>query len=195
MNLSPQRPAEQQSGLQAPGFLVQMGIGTINGSGVGTGHHFGRNVGMQVQRHDDGHIRPHHFPHPPSHLAVSVGEFLGHRGPVQCQIEAVHGHGRLQSLDRLIRDGVEGLPNYGATRHGEGRHKRNGLDAVGFGPVQKTAQFVIASRPALNQFTAPGQADLLKVLVGGRGDCKGIGFVDKSHNTNAFHQMYASLSS
>ena len=150
---------------------------------------------MQIQRHDHGHIGPHHFPQPPSHLAVGVGKFLGHGGPVQSQIEPVHGHGRLQSVDRLFRYGLEGLPNNGAARHGEGRHKGNGFQAIGFGPFQKTAQFVVASRPALDQLLSPSQADLFKVLVGGRGDRKGIGFMDKSHHTNAFHQMLASLSS
>ena len=106
---------------------------------------------------------------------------------MQRQIEAVHGEGRLQSLDRLIRYGVEGLPDNGAARHGEGRHQRNRLQAVGLGAFQKPTEFVVASGPTLDQSPAPGQADLFKVLVGGGGDCKGIGFMDKSHNTNAFH--------
>ena len=83
--------AEQEPGAaHAGGERVDVGIGLPSNQAVSVAHHLGRDVGVQIERADDWHVRSHDGPGRLQQVALHVTDFRRDRRAVQCQEDAVY---------------------------------------------------------------------------------------------------------
>ncbi len=82
---------------------VHVRVGVVAHQSVGVAHHRGRDVGVQVQRADDRHVRSDHVADPRQQVALGVLQLLGDHRSVQVQQHSVDGQCALQALDQQRR--------------------------------------------------------------------------------------------
>ena len=114
----------------AGGAPVDMGIGAVGGNEVRRRDHRGRDVGVQVERHQDRHVRTDGVAHAGEQLALAVVVVFRHHRAVQLEEDRV----RLlaaQPVDHDPGHALEGVARDLAARHrpapGERDHDVPGL--------------------------------------------------------------------
>jgi hypothetical protein len=107
-------------------------------------------VGMQIERDHDRKARSEAISQPPQDLAIGVAKLSADGRAVQCNQQPIH----LRRVDRLhqrARNTLEGFTLDRATGNRERREPRYGVQVVFHASGDHAAEFVVRSRPALQQ--------------------------------------------
>jgi hypothetical protein len=131
---APREQVEQQAAGMLAGLVhVDVRIGLEADDHVRIADHRGRHVGMQVERHADGHAR-RRGAQPHQQVAFAVDAVLRHHRAVQVEQDGVAARRR---IDDALRERGVGAGIDRPARVGRGRHRRDQRRAGLFGQVDE----------------------------------------------------------
>ncbi len=185
MNFAVHGPLQQIAGLGRDLVLVDMRIGPIADQDVRQVRHAVGDVGMQVQRRRDGHVRPDLVAQGLQQAALAVIVVFAGHGPVQAQVDAVERPVFLQRRDQDVDDMVVHVLGHPARRHGIGADRMTHRPSMPLPGVQRRADLGPGAAHFLHDL---GVAVIFPRLVGrqiGRQDREGIGLVFERGNQDA----------
>ena len=95
------RKSKQARSFPAAFLLVEVRIAAVRDQRGAVLHHRRGDVGVQIEREDNRHRRPHHFAQPPKKFSVGIRIWKTHGGAVQ---------GDEQGIDRqILPQGIQQL--------------------------------------------------------------------------------------
>ena len=101
-----------------------MRVGAVGDEHVGVAHHLLAEIGVEVERGEDRHARPHERAHPRQDRAIGVDVSGGVGRAVQRQEDAVERHGGAQPREEVLEEPVEEALLAGAARPDGGEDRR-----------------------------------------------------------------------
>ncbi|MNN02059.1 hypothetical protein D3C81_1146980 [compost metagenome] len=178
-------PAQLQQHLGGPfagGGHVHVRIGAIRHPPIRQREHPFGDVGMQIQRDHDLHVRTGRGTDARQQLALAVVEVLGHHGAMQVEIDRVV-RGRHHRLHDLAGDALVGIGR-DMRRSARSRpdHRRDGV-TVPANVVDEAADRHVHVQQVVDRLAAHHRGKVLatdEALVGGHGGGERIGFVLKT---------------
>jgi hypothetical protein len=159
--------------------------------------HLGRDIGMEVEAHDQRQVLADDLAHARKRFAFAVVIILGHHGAVQIEIDGIDRPRRSDAVDHLFHDAFEGI--VGDMRRGDRgrRDRRDQLPAIGFGRLDEAGQPDIDSAHHLEYVGAvrhrrPASA-VNEIVIGRLGRRERIGLVQKGANGDTGHSVSRSM--
>ena len=144
-------------------------------------------VGVEVERHPDGHRGPDHLAHGVEQVALAVLEPLGHHRPVQVEQHAVQAPGRAEVGEQPRPDlGVDGGRHAPGGRRG-GRHRGQQRHAVRGGGGEHPAEAGAGAAVGLEDLAAPAQVPRLELAPAGRQRAERVRLVREHRDEDAHH--------
>ena len=148
--LAAQRADQQPRRPPAALALIDVRVGAIGDRRRAVVDQPRRQVAVQVERDDDGQVRPQRAAQPGQHLAVGVEVRLGDHRPVQGQQQAVGPLARTPSMS-AAGDLVEDVVGDGAGRRRPGHEQRHRLEAFRGRRFEEAADLVMGVAPLVEQ--------------------------------------------
>ena len=170
---------------------VDVRIGAIGDQRVGMFDHVGRNIGVQVETHNEGQIVADRAAHARENFAFAVVEMLCDHGAVQIEIDGIERPSRPDAVDHDLDDTLERIPGYMCGRAGAARDGRHHLPAIGFRLCDKTRQADIDIAHGPEHFGALRHgrptAAMHEVIIGRLRRRKGVGLVQEAADGDTGH--------
>ena len=175
-------------GLHAALGHVHVGIGLVAVQQVGPAHHLRGEVAVEVQRHRDGHRRPHRRAHGLDEVALAVVDALAHHRAVEIEQHAVERPRRVQVGEDALLDVAVDVPGDEPGGRGGRRDRGHEAHAVTFGGIDHAAQTGAGAAEGLDDLAAVVEIPRFELTAVSRDIAEGIGLV-RQHGEEELHRV------
>lgn len=176
---------QEKSGLFAAFALIEVRVGAVGDDRVAVVHHLRGDVGVEVERYNDGETGPGEGAEAEEDFAVGVAMGFGDGGAVESDEKAIKRAHRLEGGEEGGGDAFEISSGNGAAGDGEGSETGDGFDAGGGAAIEEAAKFVAGAGPTVAEGVAGGHGSGGEILPAGGHAEKRVRFMEKTKDANA----------
>lgn len=177
--------ADEAGGFGAAGALIEVRVGAVGDDGGGAVDHLLGDVGVEIERDDDGEPVAQAGAEAAEDFAIGIAVGFADGGAVEGDekgVERAHG---IEGADEGVGNAFEVFGGDGAAGDGVGGEAGNGVEPFGGAAFEKAANFMVGGVPVLAEGVTRGHGGGGEIFPAGGYAEERIRFVEEAEDADA----------